>query len=130
MKLLSALFLVSILCAAPRRASAQAATEYGLAAGSSATSVSGVGTMLNRKLDQATSGKTSHGGTTTIVHTTRPSASNVRSANTKTGQGATASNRGPKQASADAAHKVPPGGFTIVGGEPGSGGSTVAKSSS
>lgn len=114
--------LVLILCAAPRGASGQAATEYGLTSGSSATSTSSVGTLVNRKLGQTANGTVSHGATI-VVQNTRPSSSKVRSTNTKNGKNtaARAANRVPKQASVDgssaAALGVPQGSFTVVGAE-------------
>ena len=116
--------LVLILCAAPRGgASAQAATEYGLTSGSSATTTSSAGTTLNRKLGQTANSTISHAGATIIVQNPRPSSSKVRSTNTKNGQNTVArmANRVPKQASVDgsppAALGVPQGSFTVVGAE-------------
>jgi len=118
--LILGLFLVLILCAAPRGAGAQAATEYGLAAGSSATSVSGAGTTLNRKLDQAVNGTISHGGAVTVVHNTQASGSKVKSTNGQSAA-ATATHRVTKKTSVDgsgpAAQGAAQSGFTIVGAE-------------
>ncbi len=120
-QLLSA-FLILILYAAPHGASAQAATEYGLASGSSAASVSGVGKNLNHKLANTVS----HSSAT--VHTVQPSGSKQRTVNSRSGA-TTTTNRLPKQAGAvvpPAAKGVPAGGFVVVGAEAASGSAPAA----
>jgi len=122
MNLLLGPFLVLILSVATRGAGAQAATEYGLAAGSSAKSVSSAGTALNRKLNQSVSGTVSHLSTTTVVHTTPSSGSKLTSTSAKNGQHTAGAHTVSKKASVDGAAAATQGtplggGFTVVGAE-------------
>jgi hypothetical protein len=104
--LLSGAFLALMIGVTPQGARAQAATEYGLAAGSSATSVSGVGKALNQKLNvHQTANMASHSSAT--VHHTQASGSKPRS-----------TNRSPKQASGSGtAEAVPQSGLVVVGAD-------------